>query len=136
MICQSKENLAYHIRSYHSKNRSAAGCNKEASMVDDERVFRKIRRNKYSSTQISALKKERSTCNCTDGKCGEECINRLLLCECDSRCSPNCTNKTIQASNPDSFEVYITKDKGWGVKAKEDIKSGSFVIQYVGEIVT
>lgn len=126
-----KENLAYHLQSYHSKNRSAADCNK-----DDERVFRRIRHNKYSASQKSVLKKDLSKCNCIDGECGDECINRLLLCECDSLCSQNCTNRTIQTSNPDSFEVYITRDKGWGVKAKEHIKSGSFIIQYVGEIVS
>lgn len=126
-----KENLAYHLHSYHSKNRTVAEFKK-----NDERVFQKIRINHYLSTKKSVLKKDTSKCNCIDDTCGVECINRSMLYECEANCSKNCTNKTIQTSIPHSFEVFITRDKGWGVRANAYIESGSFIIQYVGDVIS
>jgi len=30
----------------------------------------------------------------------------------------------------------MTKDKGWGVKTQQAIKSGDFILEYVGEVVS
>ena len=32
-------------------------------------------------------------------------------------------------------EVFLTGDRGWGVKAAEPIAKGSFVVEYAGEIM-
>lgn len=34
------------------------------------------------------------------------------------------------------FEVFKTLDKGWGVRSLRVIQKGSFVCEYVGEIIT
>lgn len=126
-----EENLAYHLMSYHPNH-----INKKDE-TDTERKFEKINSNQYLSTKKRMLIEIVSKCNClADAKCGEDCINRLLFHECRSDSSKNCTNKTIQTSIPHSIEVFITRDKGWGVRAKKEIKSGSFLIEYVGDVIS
>jgi len=57
--------------------------------------------------------------------------------ECNSRCScdENCPNRVIQKGPRHNLEVFKTKDKGWGVRALEEIPRGSFVAEYLGEII-
>lgn len=108
--------------------------------LNTERTFEKIRSNKYISIKKSALKKSSSKCDCSaDSSCGADCINRMLFIQCISGncvCDVNCTNNKFQALIPISIEVFITPDKGWGVKTKSNIDSGSFIIQYVGDVIS
>lgn len=126
-----EENLTYHMMSYHPSHVN------QTNETDTERTFKKISSNQYISTKKMELKEIVAKCNClADANCGEECINRMLFHECRSECGKNCTNQTIQTSIPHSIEVFITRDKGWGVRAKTEIKSGSFIIQYVGDVLS
>lgn len=34
------------------------------------------------------------------------------------------------------LELFKTKHRGWGVKARHDIVMGQFVCEYVGELIT
>ena len=34
------------------------------------------------------------------------------------------------------MELFKTKHRGWGVKARQDIVKGQFVCEYVGELIT
>lgn len=139
VVCNKRftreENLSYHMMSYHQnfQERHSKKCEKSK---DTERMFNKIRSNQYLSTQKSMLKKDIPKCSCpANAECGEDCINKIMLYECDSDCGKNCKNKTIQTSHPHSIEVFITPDKGWGIKAKRNIERESFIIEYVGEII-
>jgi len=59
--------------------------------------------------------------------------------ECNKRCScgPDCTNRVVQKGRKHKLQIYRTDNGcGWGVKAMENIKAGSFVVEYVGEVIT
>ncbi|PVD24367.1 hypothetical protein C0Q70_14848 [Pomacea canaliculata] len=59
--------------------------------------------------------------------------------ECNKRCKcgPECPNRVVQ--NGRKFKVCIFRTsnaRGWGVKTLQRIKKGSFVMEYVGEVIT
>ncbi|GFS21042.1 histone-lysine N-methyltransferase SUV39H2 [Elysia marginata] len=58
--------------------------------------------------------------------------------ECNSRCQcgPDCLNRVVQKGRKVKICIFRTATKGWGVKALQPIKKGSFVIEYVGEVIT
>ncbi len=59
-----------------------------------------------------------------------ECNKR---CKCDSQC----TNRVVQKGRKAKLCIYRTDNGcGWGVKTLENIKKGSFVVEYVGEVIT
>lgn len=71
--------------------------------------------------------------------CSDECINRLTFYECDygtCPCGLSCTNTKIQNHEMLPLEVFQTTGKGLGIKTSQSIKSGSFIIEYVGEVIT
>merc|ERR1712242_300540 len=55
------------------------------------------------------------------------------ICKCDT----DCTNRVVQRGRKVKLCIYRTDNGcGWGVKALENIKKGSFVVEYVGEVIT
>ncbi|KAM5313270.1 histone-lysine N-methyltransferase SETD2 isoform 2-T2 [Glossophaga mutica] len=69
--------------------------------------------------------------------CGEDCLNRLLMIECSSRC-PNgdyCSNRRFQRKQHADVEVILTEKKGWGLRAAKDLPSNTFVLEYCGEVL-
>ncbi|XP_053322620.1 histone-lysine N-methyltransferase SETD2 [Spea bombifrons] len=69
--------------------------------------------------------------------CGEDCLNRLLMIECSSRC-PNgeyCSNRRFQRKQHADVEVILTEKKGWGLRAAKDLKPNAFVLEYCGEVL-
>uniref|UniRef100_A0AC34PXQ5 Histone-lysine N-methyltransferase n=1 Tax=Panagrolaimus sp. JU765 TaxID=591449 RepID=A0AC34PXQ5_9BILA len=80
-------------------------------------------------------------CNCIPDKngygCFSTCINHHLHMECGSRCflKEKCQNKKFQNHQYASFEPFFAGAKGWGIRAKEKIKSGQFIVEYLGEII-
>lgn len=102
--------------------------------------YNKIQSNKYPSTQEKLFKKPMMKCECLpDSGCGDNCLNRMSLQECirkDCNCRKNCTNTQIQTPSKLPFSVFKTVDKGWGVKTLTEIKSNTFIAEYVGEIVS
>ncbi|XP_075779098.1 histone-lysine N-methyltransferase SETD2 isoform X2 [Pelodiscus sinensis] len=72
-----------------------------------------------------------------DVACGEDCLNRLLMIECSSRC-PNgdyCSNRRFQRKQHADVEVILTEKKGWGLRAAKDLLSNTFVLEYCGEVL-
>ncbi|XP_059469173.1 histone-lysine N-methyltransferase, H3 lysine-36 specific isoform X2 [Neocloeon triangulifer] len=79
-------------------------------------------------------------CHCKpDGSdpCGENCDNRGLHMECLKECPTGdlCQNKRIQLHQDAPTELKLMGAKGWGLTAQEDLKKGTFVVEYVGEVV-
>ncbi|GBL87422.1 Histone-lysine N-methyltransferase SETD2 [Araneus ventricosus] len=70
--------------------------------------------------------------------CGDECLNRLLMIECGSRCPTGeaCSNKRFQKRLYAKVQPFKTEKKGWGLKLLEDVPMGNFVIEYVGEVLS
>ena len=85
------------------------------------------------------------TYHCT---CKNICIPDV--CECIEKhsqkfeCNDNCTcykgacgNRNLQYGLNHSFSVkYISRNKGFGVFAEEDIEAGEFVCEYIGTVIT
>ncbi|GAB2265892.1 hypothetical protein Dimus_000923 [Dionaea muscipula] len=52
-------------------------------------------------------------------------------------CSRHCGNRVVQRGITVNLQVFWTPDgKGWGLRALEELPRGSFVCEYVGEIMT
>ncbi|KAG5280896.1 hypothetical protein AALO_G00065210 [Alosa alosa] len=60
------------------------------------------------------------------------------LFECNHACScwRSCRNRVVQNGLRTRLQVFRTDQMGWGVRALQDIPEGSFVCEYVGEIIT
>jgi len=70
--------------------------------------------------------------------CEEGCLNRLSFIHCEKATCPSgdrCGNRPFYQLECPSMEVFLTKDKGWGVRAKEFIPMGRYVVEYAGEVV-
>ncbi|KAL3684038.1 hypothetical protein R1sor_002060 [Riccia sorocarpa] len=57
--------------------------------------------------------------------------------ECGPQCScgTQCFNRSSQKGIRFNLEVFKTKGKGWGVRSTDYIPQGSFICEYVGEVV-
>uniref|UniRef100_A0A3B0QQA6 [histone H3]-lysine(36) N-trimethyltransferase n=1 Tax=Psoroptes ovis TaxID=83912 RepID=A0A3B0QQA6_PSOOV len=69
--------------------------------------------------------------------CGDDCLNRMLMIECGSRCplEDHCSNKRFQRKEYRKLAPFKTKKKGWGLKALEPIPADTFLMEYVGEVI-
>lgn len=47
-----------------------------------------------------------------------------------------CMNRALQRGLRKQIELFYCGEKGWGVKAAEDIAEGEFVIEYIGEVIS
>ena len=70
-----------------------------------------------------------------------ECIKlHTQKFECNDSCTcykGACSNRNIQFGINHKFLIkYISKNKGFGVFAEEDIEKGEFVCEYIGSIIT
>lgn len=86
---------------------------------------------------------EIEVCNCMPSShgapsCGEDCMNRRTFVACDPKtcpCGSSCTNRPFHMRKSPKLAPFLTEHCGWGVITKEPIDKGSFVIEYVGEII-
>ncbi|KAF4072339.1 hypothetical protein AMELA_G00261930 [Ameiurus melas] len=63
----------------------------------------------------------------------------LPIYECNRRCccGPDCPNRVVQRGIQYSLCIFRTdNDRGWGVRTMERIRKNTFVMEYVGEIIT
>ncbi|XP_065656166.1 histone-lysine N-methyltransferase SETD2 isoform X2 [Hydra vulgaris] len=69
--------------------------------------------------------------------CDENCLNRLLMIECNNRCPTRefCTNRNFQKGCQYDLVIFKAGKKGWGLKTQQSITKGSFVSEYCGEVV-
>ncbi|KAJ0076620.1 hypothetical protein Patl1_35914 [Pistacia atlantica] len=66
-------------------------------------------------------------------------LMRKFIKECWAKCgcSRNCGNRVVQRGIKVKLQVFQTaQGKGWGLRTLEDMEKGTFVCEYVGEIVT
>nr|CAJ18348.1 putative H3K9 methyltransferase [Enallagma cyathigerum] len=59
--------------------------------------------------------------------------------ECNSRCAcpPACPNRVVQLGREHPLCIFRTSTGcGWGVRAVQHIAKGSFICEYVGEVIT
>lgn len=60
-----------------------------------------------------------------------------MLIECKPNCksADNCENRRIQTGSKFTLERFVTEQKGLGIRTKEPIEAGDFIIEYVGEVM-
>ncbi|KAK3894607.1 hypothetical protein Pcinc_001655 [Petrolisthes cinctipes] len=62
-----------------------------------------------------------------------------MIFECNRACRCNklsCNNRVVQHGISAHMQLFRTVGKGWGVRALKTIQKGSYVCEYVGEIIT
>nr|XP_046230727.1 histone-lysine N-methyltransferase EHMT1 isoform X3 [Scatophagus argus] len=61
-----------------------------------------------------------------------------LIFECNHACScwRTCKNRVVQNGLRTKLQLFRTSKKGWGVRALQDIPQGTYVCEYVGEIIS
>ncbi|XP_056103865.1 histone-lysine N-methyltransferase NSD3 isoform X2 [Rhinichthys klamathensis goyatoka] len=82
-------------------------------------------------------------CNCKhsdERPCSQDsqCLNRMLQYECHPQVCPagdHCHNQCFSKRLYPDTEVIKTSGRGWGLKTKQDLKKGDFVMEYVGELI-
>jgi euchromatic histone-lysine N-methyltransferase len=60
-----------------------------------------------------------------------------IIYECGPycKCSSSCRNRVSQYGIKFKLQIFKTKKKGWGVRSHNRIPAGSFVCEYLGEII-
>nr|XP_043631912.1 histone-lysine N-methyltransferase family member SUVH9-like [Erigeron canadensis]XP_043631913.1 histone-lysine N-methyltransferase family member SUVH9-like [Erigeron canadensis] len=97
-----------------------------------------------------------SGCNCVSG-CTNDCLcakknggelaydqngllvrGKPLIFECGPSCNcpPNCQNRVSQNGIKHRFEVFRSRETGWGVRSLDLIQAGSFICEYTGVVLT
>ncbi|XP_057396047.1 histone-lysine N-methyltransferase ASH1L isoform X1 [Balaenoptera acutorostrata] len=111
----------------------------------DVPLYKKIRSNVYVDVKpLSGY--EATTCNCkkpdgdTKKGCVDDCLNRMIFAECSPNtcpCGEQCCNQRIQRHEwVQCLERFRAEEKGWGIRTKEPLKAGQFIIEYLGEVVS
>ncbi|XP_057649360.1 histone-lysine N-methyltransferase ASH1L isoform X2 [Chionomys nivalis] len=111
----------------------------------DVPLYKKIRSNVYVDVKpLSGY--EATTCNCKKPDdaarkgCGDDCLNRMIFAECSPNtcpCGEQCCNQRIQRHEwVQCLERFRAEEKGWGIRTKEPLKAGQFIIEYLGEVVS
>jgi len=105
-------------------------------------TYKNILENRYKMKMPK--KPEPEVCNCPRAPpgevgCGEDCINRMTMIECHpSHCinGEQCSNNDIQLKKfAPGLQRFMTKEKGWGVRAQNTLRENQYVLEYTGEVV-
>lgn len=82
-------------------------------------------------------------CECTEmdeDPCGPNsvCMNRMLFFECDPafcKAGDKCQNQRFEKRQYPNMVERRIEGKGWGLVTLETIPAGTFIIEYVGELI-
>ncbi|XP_046990653.1 uncharacterized protein LOC124595805 isoform X2 [Schistocerca americana] len=118
----------------------------EREMEERLRNYITLYENEYLTERSTSKETKRMVCDCFltkeelargDMGCGEDCLNRLLMIECGSRCAmgDRCTNKRFQRHEYARCDVFKTEKKGFGLRTLDDLSGGAFIMEYVGEVL-
>ena len=70
------------------------------------------------------------------GKIRADKGNPIYECNLMCMCERDCVNRVVQRGRRFPVCIFRTPDRGWGVKTCVALKKGTFVTEYVGEILT
>ncbi|WOL17112.1 hypothetical protein Cni_G25901 [Canna indica] len=59
----------------------------------------------------------------------------IFECSATCQCSINCRNRVTQKGIRLHFEVFRTRDRGWGLRSWDPIRAGTFICEYAGEVI-
>jgi [histone H3]-lysine4 N-trimethyltransferase ASH1L len=84
-----------------------------------------------------------------EDRCGEDCVNRIMLYECDetncrlglARCDNRAFKDLAERTKKGGpfrigVEVVKTENRGYGVRANRCFEAGQIIVEYTGEIIT
>ena len=107
--------------------------------------YKRVKTNIYVDVKLPN-NHETPACHCKQptepGKpwCGNKCLNRMTFTECDPESCPlgdRCSNMVIQKQKSSVVvQRFMTHEKGWGIRTKTHISPGTFIMEYLGEVVT
>ena len=60
----------------------------------------------------------------------------IYECNDNCRCGPHCRNKLVQFGRTMELDIFKTPNRGWALRALQDIHAGQFIDTYRGEIIT
>ena len=63
-----------------------------------------------------------------------ECNDKCACQRRENKKKTPCTNHVVQDGLKVQIEMFLTKRKGWGIRALQDIPKGTFMGAYIGEI--
>lgn len=113
-----------------------------------KKLFTYITRNEYTGRCKKSVEvDDADDCGCVlttaqlkRGKrgCGENCLNHQMSIECNKDCKlgPLCGNQRIQNFENAKCTIFITEKKGYGLFASKTIPAGTFIMEFVGEVVS
>lgn len=61
-----------------------------------------------------------------------------MIFECNEACACNaitCNNRVVQHGIMQRFQLFRTGSKGWGIRTIRNIPKGTYVCEYIGEII-
>ena len=102
--------------------------------------YKRIKANVFLDVKPTP-KFETPACHCRPpSNCGDKCLNRMTYTECDPETCPlgdSCSNLVIQKHlSSVVVQRFMTNEKGFGIRTKTHINPGSFIMEYLGEVVT
>ncbi|XP_021898667.1 histone-lysine N-methyltransferase ASHH1 isoform X2 [Carica papaya] len=113
---------------------------------EDLPQYEHIYQNDFSCRKHKKQKEEDiAICECKfdfgdlDSACGERCLNVLTSTECTPGycpCGVYCKNQKFQRCEYAKTKLFKTEGRGWGLLAAEEIKTGQFIIEYCGEVIS
>uniref|UniRef100_A0A3P8VGF8 Euchromatic histone-lysine N-methyltransferase 1a n=1 Tax=Cynoglossus semilaevis TaxID=244447 RepID=A0A3P8VGF8_CYNSE len=127
-------------------------CPENFKYIPDNCVTSPVNINKdITHLQHCSCKDNCSSSNCVCGQLSLQCwydSGRLpldfcqreppVLFECNHVCScwRTCRNRVVQNGIRVRLQLYRTQTMGWGVRAMQDIPQGTFICEYVGEVIS
>lgn len=102
--------------------------------------YKKLRTNIYNDIKPTLSVDQQPCCCKPDQGCTDDCINRLMYIECSPSacpCGDKCQNQKIQRyETAPHVERFMTDQKGFGVRTNSKIRKNTYILEYVGEVVT
>ncbi|KAK9384723.1 hypothetical protein V1515DRAFT_610755 [Lipomyces mesembrius] len=119
-----------------------------AKTQEAKKMFEELTECTYSNKSLGdSGQDEIMTCDCKenwDGNgnlaCDElsDCINRMTSMECvdgECNCGDGCRNQRFQRHEYAPLDVIQTDMKGYGIRALANIPQGTFIYEYIGEVI-
>ena len=112
-------------------------CDCEDNCVSNKCECRRLTNDAFINDVINNPKKDKSFFGYDiAGRLPHIILTGIYECNSHCHCSATCSNKNVQNGIRVILQVFMTKDRGWGVQCLHDLPSGSFVCLYNGEILT
>ena len=129
--------LPYDLWFQFRKNQSSSHSNHTQYQRIKTNLFRDVRPVTKFLPQSCSCEKPESR---NSKGCGHDCLNRLMYLECSPQSCPIpevCDNQRIQKHEwSPGLERFMTPERGWGIRTTEPIKTGEFILEYIGEVVS